>query len=93
MDIEFEATAKYQHRADDELFGDKGVEFRRELGAGYGVLVIILRHRNGCDHQEREQVARKEEEKPMIAHQHQEAGRGGKTRRDQPEGGRKARRQ
>ena len=36
------------------------MELRRELGAGYGVLVIILRHGNGCDHPEREQVERKE---------------------------------
>lgn len=67
------------------------MEFRRELGAGYGVLVITLSHRKGCDHPERERVGRKEEEKPTMARQHQEAARGGKTRRGRLEGGRTAR--
>lgn len=48
-----EATAKFAGGGVQKLIGDRDLKFRREVGAGYWLLMIIQSHGNGCGHPER----------------------------------------
>lgn len=46
-------TAKYSGGGVQELIGDRDLKFRKYVRAGHWLLVIVRRHENGHDHQEK----------------------------------------